>query len=130
MKKIELQYRKWLRAIFGCISLTAVAFIFEACYGVYEEHLPKNVEIRGKVTDTSDTPLRNIKVSIAGEQLADTTDSNGMYHINAVGQNQYDMRFESIEPDSVNLFLPKDTVINYVYGGGDVIFLNIRLDAR
>ena len=128
MKKIELKYRKLLRAIFGCISLTAVAFVFQACYGVRGDY-PENIVIRGKVTDTLNTPLRNIKVSLKGEQLADTTDSNGMFCIHTVGQCAYDMRFESIEPDSVSLYLPKDTVINNE-NGDEVIFLNIRLDAR
>ena len=131
MKKIELKYRKLLRAIFGCISLTAVAFVFQACYGQpRHERYQKEIVIRGKVTgDTSDTPLRDIKVSIKGEQMVDTTDSNGMFRIRTFGRYTYDMRFESIEPDSVSLFLPKDTVI-YNKNGDEVIFLNIRLDAR
>ena len=33
MKNLELKSRRLLRTIFGCIGLTAVAFVFQACYG-------------------------------------------------------------------------------------------------
>ena len=33
MKKIELKSRNLLRTIFGGISFTAMAFVFQACYG-------------------------------------------------------------------------------------------------
>jgi len=33
MRKIELKSRKLLRIIFGSLSLTAMAFVFQACYG-------------------------------------------------------------------------------------------------
>jgi len=129
MKKVELKYRKWLRTIFGCISLTTVAFVFQACYGTYQDYPSNDLVIRGKVTDTLDTPLRDIKVSIKGVELADTTDSDGMFSIHTGGSFVYDMRFESIEPDSVSLFQSKDTVIYCNHEDKD-IFFNIRLDAR
>ena len=62
MKKIELKYRKLLRAVFGCISFTAVAFVFQACYGVREDY---DVRLTGTVrSKTTNLPIKGIKVVV------------------------------------------------------------------
>ena len=42
MKKIELKSRKLLRKVFNGISLTAVAFMFQACYGMPKDYMYDN----------------------------------------------------------------------------------------
>jgi len=64
MKKIELMMRKSLRNIFNCISLTAVAFVFQACYGpgpdCYED-----IKFTGTViSKTTNLPVKGIRVTV------------------------------------------------------------------
>ena len=135
MKKIELKYRKLLRKIFGGISLTAVAFVFQACYGhMQDDYCFDEICIKGKVVtgaDTVDIPVQDIKVSVNGKymaELVDTTNVYGLFHIYVPEQDMYNIRFECIEPDSISRFFPKDTIIEKPHFSD--VFLNIRLDAR
>ena len=64
MKKLELKWRKLLRALFGCVSLTAVAFVFQACYGTRED-CSYDVRFIGTVKSKStNLPIKGIKVVI------------------------------------------------------------------
>ena len=131
MKKLTNIKRKIIRYFCTGICLSAVAFVFQACYGhPHDDYLDADVVIKGRVTgDSADTPLPNVAVSIKGRRLADTTDANGLFSIYVLRQDMYNMRFESIEADSIGSFLPKDTII-YDDNVRNEIFLNIRLDAR
>ena len=63
MKKIELKSRKLLRKVFNGISLTAVAFIFQACYGPGPD-MSYDVKFTGTVTaKTTSLPIKGIKVT-------------------------------------------------------------------
>jgi putative lipoprotein (rSAM/lipoprotein system) len=64
MKKIELTSRKLLRKIFGGISLTAMAFTFQACYGMpYDDYY--DVKFTGTVkSKNTDLPIKGIKVLV------------------------------------------------------------------
>ena len=65
MNKLELKYRKLLRTLFGCISFTAVAFVFQACYGVPESY---SIRLTGTVkSKTTNLPIKGIKIMINGE---------------------------------------------------------------
>ena len=64
MKQIELKYRKWLRTLFGCVSFTAVAFVFQACYGSRDDCF-YDVRFTGTVkSKTTNLPIKGIKVFI------------------------------------------------------------------
>ena len=64
MKKIELKYRKLLRKIFGGVSLTAMAFVFQACYGVYHDEF-YDVRLTGTVkSKTTNAPIKGIKITV------------------------------------------------------------------
>ena len=64
MNKLELKYRKLLRKIFGCVSFTAVAFVFQACYGVPDTY---EVRLTGTVkSKTTNLPIKGIKIMING----------------------------------------------------------------
>jgi putative lipoprotein (rSAM/lipoprotein system) len=84
MKKIELKSRKLLRKIFGCISLTAVAFVFQACYGPEPDHF-YDVKLTGTVrSKTTNNPIEGIKVAVNDEDNGKSTnygftDENGMF---------------------------------------------------
>lgn len=63
MKTLELKSRKLLRTLFGCFSFTAIAFIFQACYGMPKNFDAIDVQIKGRVTSkTTNLPIQGIKV--------------------------------------------------------------------
>ena len=83
MKKIELTSRKLLRKIFGGISLTAVAFTFQACYGTGpDEHC--DMRFTGTViSKTTNLPIQGIKVALNDGIIYGFTDKNGKFDIYA-----------------------------------------------
>jgi len=75
MNKVELKSRKVLRKIFGCLSLTAVAFTFHACYGIPMDYY--YVRFTGTVESKSTTkPIEGIKVAIGPPYHFDNPNSN------------------------------------------------------
>jgi hypothetical protein len=64
MKKIELKSRKLLRRLFGCVSLTAMAFAFQACYGTGPDPF-YDIRLTGVVrSKTTNLPIKGIKISL------------------------------------------------------------------
>jgi len=80
MKKIELKSRKLLRTLFGCLSFTAVAFAFQACYGTGPDEF-YDIKLTGIVkSKTTDLPIKGIKVVVNDEQFnCGFTDENGKF---------------------------------------------------
>jgi len=63
MKKIEFKSRKLLRTLFGGMSLTAAAFVFQACYGPAPDYDDMDVRFTGKVwSQSTSLPVKGIKV--------------------------------------------------------------------
>jgi len=93
MKKIELNLRKLLRIVFGSLSLTAVAFIFQACYGMDRDDF-YDVKLTGMVkSKTTNQPIQGIKVLVnAGGYNYGITDENGKFDFYASVPN-YDMYY-------------------------------------
>ena len=81
MKKIKLKSRRLLRTIFGCVSLTAVAFVFQACYGPGPDR-SYDVKFTGivKAKDTN-LPIKGIKVTVydRDSNIFGITDENGNF---------------------------------------------------
>ena len=79
MSKIELKTRKLLRRIFGGISLTAIAFIFHACYGTPYD-FGYDIKVTGTVkSKTTHLPIKGIKVSRQNSSTHGITDKNGNF---------------------------------------------------
>jgi hypothetical protein len=89
MKKIELKYRKWLRTVFGTISLTAVAFVFQACYGPGPDMF-YDVKLTGTVmSKNTHLPIKGIKITVNDEQYNyGMTDENGNFNFYASVPNR------------------------------------------
>ena len=107
MKNLELKYRKLLRRIFGCVSFTAVAFVFQACYGTKEYPPPYEVRFIGTVKSSiTILPIEGIKVTINGGFGMGITDKNGNF--------EFYTRIESYnQRDSVSMnFLDIDSTQN------------------
>ena len=80
MKKIETKSRKLLRKIFGSISLTAIAFTFQACYGPGDPPENKDIKITGTVkSKTTNMPIKGIKIAVNEEKNYGLSDEEGKY---------------------------------------------------
>jgi len=123
MKKIELKGRKFLRTMFGCISFTAVAFAFQACYGVREDY---TVRLTGSVkSKTTKIPIKGINVRIDGEMFFDggsgMTDEKGNFDFYA----SVPIRGSQDGRDSIKvLFLDIDSTENGLFADTTVFFIN------
>ena len=80
MKKIEIKLRKSLRKIFNGISLTAVAFVFQACYGMDRDWQYCDVKLVGTVTSkTTNLPVKGIKIAVDKGLNYGLTDEEGKF---------------------------------------------------
>jgi len=96
MRKIELKYRKLLRTLFGCVSLTAVAFVFQACYGIRSDDY-YDIKLTGTVrSKTTNLPIKGIKVTVNNEFSYGITDENGKFEFypNVPSERFYDYEFD------------------------------------
>jgi hypothetical protein len=83
MKKIELKSRKLLRTLFGCLSFTAVAFVFQACYGSQPAFYDIRMTGVVKAKDTN-APIKGIQVFVKCGDYVDNynyafTDKKGKF---------------------------------------------------
>jgi len=101
MRKIELKLRKMLRWLFGCVSFTAVAFVFQACYGM-DRDMYYDVKLTGTVrSKTTNLPIERIKVSVddwnGRNQSYGFTDENGRFDFYAsIPENDYYKYYDSL----------------------------------
>jgi len=80
MKTIELKSRKLLRKIFNSFSITAVAFIFQACYGPGPDARYCDLKLTGTVISrTTSLPIPGIKVAVNEWGNFGITDENGKF---------------------------------------------------
>jgi hypothetical protein len=115
MRKIELKSRKLLRTIFGSISLTAMVFIFQACYGMRGDFY--EVKFTGTVTSkTTSLPVKGIKVAISEGINHAFTDENGKFDFYASISDRYD------SPNGINInFLDIDGIENGLFADTTII---------
>jgi hypothetical protein len=117
MKKIEIKSRKLLRTIFGCISFTAVAFTFQACYGIGPDPF-YDIKLTGTVkAKNTNLPIKGIKVAVFDEQFIKNnygfTDEKGRFDFYASVPNEYSHFSHHYKPDSVFIhFLDIDGIEN------------------
>ena len=142
MKKIELKSRKLLRTIFGSISLTAMAFVFQACYGTKEDFY-YDIKVSGTVrSKTTDAPIKGIKVTINSDHNFGITDENGNFDFYASVPNFYEYYSDSVRftPDSIPVqFLDIDGNENGTFSDTTVVIdpahkneikINVLLDNK
>jgi len=120
MKAIELKSRKLLRNIFNCFSITAVAFIFQACYGMPHDDF-YDIKITGTVTSkTTNLPVQGIKVAVDKGVNHGFTDKNGKFDFYA-SVPDWDYSTNS-KIDEVNIhFLDIDGVENGSFADTTII---------
>ena len=143
MNRIELKSRKLLRKIFGCISVTAVAFTFQACYGhPYDQGY--DVRFTGSVeSKNTNLPIKGIKVTVANnhEHNYGFTDENGNYDFYAMVPNYaYYEDSTRYMPDSVRVhFFDVDSLENGHFADQTIIInpahkdevkINVKLEEK
>jgi len=134
MKKIEIKFRKSLRKIFNGISLTAVAFIFQACYGVpFDEFY--DVKLTGTVTSkTTNLPIQGIKVIVNDESHnMGITDENGKFEFyasvrNCLGEYSDTVSFIDIDGIENGCFADRTIIINPA--NQDEVKINVELEEK
>ena len=119
--------RKFLRRIFGVLSLSSALFVFQACYGTPKD-MGSDVYIQGLVkSKATNQPIPGIKVSILNHPQYELTDQAGMFKIYTSREDIYTVKFEDIGSNQSVKFLPKDTVIKIV---NESTILNVSLNAK
>ena len=142
MKKFELKTRKLLRAILGGISLTAVAFIFQACYGTPHD-FGYDIKVSGIVkSKTINLPIKGIKISRQNDPSFALTDENGNFSFHTyIDTERYRyMNDTTYRPDSIPiLFADIDSIENgYFYdkivvidpAHKDEVKINVELEEK
>jgi len=123
MKKIELRFRKLLRLIFGCISLTAVAFIFQACYGIVDD-MYYDIRFSGTVlSNTTNLPVKGIKVTVNDMNYNMVlTDEDGKFDFYAsIPENIFDDEGNNISDEIKVHFRDIDDIENGLFADTTVI---------
>jgi len=120
MKKIELKSRELLRKIFGGISLTAMAFVFQACYGPEPDpatDVKLSFTVKSKITNL---PVTGIKVAIDNGLNCGFTDENGKLDFYTSVPNV--VRSGDYVPDSLKVhFLDVDGIDNGMFADKSII---------
>jgi len=128
MKKIELKSRNLLRALFGGISLTAIAFTFQACYGTPND-LGLDIKLKGTVkSKTTNLPIKGIKVTRPDSPSYELTDEKGNFSFFTYqyGSDSIPVLFADI--DGVDNGNYADTTVIIYPKGKNEIIINVELE--
>jgi hypothetical protein len=106
---------KILRFLLKWFSLTAVLFVFQACYGTPQD-FEQDLQIEGTVVDkTSGLPVLGIKVQLGGSLQYTYTDSLGRFYMYKYNNySDFVLQFSDIDSLSNGEYMPLDTTITYV----------------
>lgn len=108
MKLLKQLKGKWLRNIGYALSLTTIAFIFQACYGPRRDY-GNDILIEGKITDIEGKPIEGVKVSNDGTFQYERSDSNGTFRMYTPIMDEYKIKIEDDRENSI--YADKDTII-------------------
>jgi len=124
MIKLSEKSRRVLRAVYRGLGVTAVSFVFQACYGPVAGDA---VTICGTVQSKKDNAfIPGIKVSAADDDFYDLTNSNGAFNMLLLRQDKYTVTFEDVDgPQNGGSF--KQHTVN-ISSTDDYIVLNVDLE--
>lgn len=110
---------KILRKLFGCISLTAAMFVFQACYGLDPDYYWDPAKLTFRVVSDDGMPLPDIKVMSQKQSNSESysfdwkflgyTDSAGVI-TRSVDTNGLDIKFRF--SDKFSVYTVKDTILD------------------
>lgn len=113
MASLKNKFRRAFKWCFGAFSVTAVAFVFQACYGPAPAPDIDEFHLEGRVLSAkTKEPIPGIKVSLEGNKFEYQTTNEGYFLILSQinGDDKYRLHFEDVTDDGKQ-YLPKDTVI-------------------
>jgi len=128
MKKLSEKGRRALRAVFRVFGVTAISFIFQACYGMPPD-TGDDVTIRGSVkSKTTNEPIGGIKVSVEDTAIERSTSNNGNFYVYLPRQATYTVIFEDIDgPENGGDFKPHSITVN-THEGESQINVEVELE--
>ncbi len=128
MKKVYSVFkRKISRRILNGLSLSAMLFVFQACYGAPQD-FEIDIQLEGIVKGKdSMQPIEGIKVQIPGSSQYTLTDKDGKFQMFIPYTASYNIQFLDI--DSLTNSHYRDTATT-VTTEDDYIFLNILLETK
>ncbi|MDR0545975.1 MAG: carboxypeptidase-like regulatory domain-containing protein [Dysgonamonadaceae bacterium] len=134
MKNLNLKVRKWFRGLLMSSSLTAVAFIFHACYGAPAD-FGFDVKLTGTVkSKTTRQPVKGIKVSTPNNMNYGLTDEKGDFSFYAYIDSQENrpdsvvVKFIDLDGVENGYFQDKEIIIRPM--GQDEVKINVELDEK
>jgi hypothetical protein len=112
MKKAKEIARKILRKFYTGLGLTAVALVFQACYGP-PQAIGLDTLIRGVVkSKKTKEPISGIKVSVDDVYQYEMTDSSGKFMIYVPQGEICTIRFDDIDGMDNGSYLPKELPVD------------------
>lgn len=115
-----MKTKNWIRNFFGGISLAAVLFVFQACYGTPQD-FGLDILLTGQVKSaTTGLPLADVKITVANNNQYEVTDADGKFSFYTVSDKEIKLNFLS-EDASLS---PFDTTLST---NRDQVFMEIKL---
>ncbi len=110
--KLLLAKRNLLSKLLSFFSLSAAAFVVQACYGTAEGY-EDATRIDGRVTALdSGESIRGIKVDLNGSQQKVFTDEQGRYSVLCDNKDSYRLVFSDVDGEENGMFLPGEKVVD------------------
>jgi putative lipoprotein (rSAM/lipoprotein system) len=125
MKRVITYYQKiksaWLRFFLSAMGLSAVCFIFEACYGTPTNLTQPNlhkINISGKLIDQeTHSGIKDIRLllSSASDMQDVFTDENGRFstEMNLLDYEEIQLSIDDADGEENKLYLSKDSMITF-----------------
>ncbi len=114
MKTRLLKLRRYFfKQALGLFSVTALLFVFEACYGTPQAY-EDDIEISGTVKSSlTGEPIKGISILLENEGRYISTDENGEFIIYAFPSNVYIITAEDLDGTENGLFKTKRTTLSH-----------------
>lgn len=127
MKNKVLKLKKSLiQKIIGLFSLTALVFVFEACYGTPQD-FGEDVEISGMVKSAkTGEAVQGIKVELKNQDYFLVTGQDGSFSFFTSPGQDYYLSFTDDDQNSSGSYTGKDTIVKNK--DGDLLNLEILLN--
>ena len=128
MKRILLNIKsKIVRQLLKGFSLSAMLFVFQACYGTQQD-IDRDVKVEGIVkSDISGKPIQDIRVSLLGSSQHIFTDEEGKFVMYVPSYPEFTVQFADIDSIDNGHFNDFDTLIK---SNDNEVFLNIVLESK
>jgi hypothetical protein len=119
--------KKWVRNLLKGLSLSAVLFTFQACYGTVED-FGMDVFVKGiVVSKTSGLPIKGIKVSVPNLMQYVLSSEDGFFSFYTASDSKIQIVFEDIDSNENGLYAKKDTIITNLPDNKEIA-LTIQLE--